>query len=60
MKIGYLQFAPVFGDIEANTRHLEALLESGKDADLLVLPELASTGYRFASRREALSLSQNR
>lgn len=58
MKIGYLQFTPVFGDIEANMAQISALLDDCHGADLLVLPELASTGYRFASRDEALTLSQ--
>jgi predicted amidohydrolase len=58
MKIGYLQFTPEFGAIEANMARIEALLEGSASADLLVLPELASTGYRFASREEALALSQ--
>ena len=58
MKIGYVQFAPTFGDIEANMAKIESLLADNRDADLLVLPELASTGYRFDSRDEALALSQ--
>ena len=57
MKIGYMQYAPVFGDIESNLRHIEVLLENCGEADLLVLPELASTGYRFDSREQALTLS---
>jgi len=58
MKIGYLQYAPVFGDIETNLGRMDSLLGDCGEADLLVLPELASTGYRFDSREEALSLSQ--
>lgn len=58
MKIGYVQYAPVFGDIEANLRHIDTLLENCDEADLLVLPELASTGYRFDSREQALGLAQ--
>lgn len=58
MKIGYVQFAPAFGDIDANIERIGILLEHCREADLLVLPELASTGYRFASREEALSLAQ--
>jgi len=58
MKTGYLQFAPVFGDIEANMQRISTLLDDCHGADLLVLPELANTGYRFESREEALSLSQ--
>lgn len=58
MKIGYVQYAPVFGDNEANMARIETLLTGCSDADLLVLPELANTGYRFGSRQEALALSQ--
>ncbi|MCW8926527.1 MAG: hypothetical protein OQJ84_09735 [Xanthomonadales bacterium] len=58
MKTGYLQFAPVFSDIGANIERISAMLNGCNGADLLVLPELASTGYRFDSREQALSLSQ--
>lgn len=58
MKTGYLQFAPVFGDTEANMQRISTLLDDCQEADLLVLPELASTGYRFSSPDEAMSLSQ--
>ena len=53
-----MQFAPVFGDIDANIERLGTLLEDCHEADLLVLPELVSTGYCFSSRDEALALSQ--
>lgn len=58
MKIGYAQFTPVFGDTEANMDRIGKLLDEGEGVDLLVLPELANTGYRFDSRQQALALSQ--
>ena len=58
MKIGFFQFYPRFGDWEYNLhRVLEALGQVR--ADLVVLPELAFTGYYFQSRREAMSLAQD-
>lgn len=52
-----LQTAPRFGEIEANLAAAEVLL--GEVApDLLVLPELFSTGYAFRDRAEALAVSE--
>ncbi|KAL1304473.1 hypothetical protein AAFC00_003464 [Neodothiora populina] len=52
MKIGCLQFAPEIGQVEANISKADALLEqAGKEEcsklDLLVLPEMALSGYNF-------------
>ncbi|PKQ65156.1 hypothetical protein BZG02_04840 [Labilibaculum filiforme] len=58
MKIALIQFAPVFGDLEATMNFLKALLHKAKDADLLVLPELTNTGYNFHSKEEAFALSE--
>ncbi len=55
-RVGYLQFTPAFGQVEANLDRIEGLLE-GVDADLLVLPELATTGYAFADREELARLA---
>jgi predicted amidohydrolase len=46
--IGFCQYAPVRGDVAANIERIEALL-AGARADLLVLPELANSGYMYAS-----------
>lgn len=57
MKIGYFQFSPTIGDTEQNRRRLvEAVLQT--DADLLVAPELATSGYFFASTEQARELSE--
>lgn len=52
MKVGFVQNHPEFGNVQANLDRVEELL-SGKSADLIVLPELFSTGYRFKNMEEA-------
>src|SRR5690606_13119521 len=57
MRIGYLQFAPTFGEVARNldlvTAHLEHV-----EADLIVLPELFATGYQFDSQAEVMDLAE--
>ena len=57
MKIGIFQFCPRFGDIEYNLNRIKNVLIH-TDADLMVLPELCTTGYQFISKEEALDLSE--
>ncbi len=57
MKAGFIQFAPVFGEIGANIETV-ARLNTGIEAELLVLPELFNTGYVFTSREEAFCLAE--
>jgi predicted amidohydrolase len=57
-RAGFLQFAPRFGEVEGNCRRVLRALE-GVAADLVVLPELAFTGYHFADRRELLALAED-
>ncbi|KAJ8118102.1 hypothetical protein ONZ43_g4059 [Nemania bipapillata] len=54
MRIGCLQFAPQVGDIDNNLNRADAVLSKAnpENLDLLVLPELAFTGYNFKSLRE--------
>ncbi|GET32249.1 apolipoprotein N-acyltransferase [Prolixibacter bellariivorans] len=59
MKIATVQFAPVLGNLDATIAKLRRLLEEAATADLVVLPELANSGYAFSSREEARSLSEN-
>ncbi|KAK8079098.1 hypothetical protein PG994_002905 [Apiospora phragmitis] len=51
MRIACLQFAPQVGDIDNNLNRADAVLSRAnpEDLDLLVLPELAFTGYNFKS-----------
>ncbi len=57
MKIGFAQFMPVFGEVETNIRTIEHLIANAK-SDLLVFPELATTGYAFTSKDEVRSLAE--
>ncbi|MBO0873621.1 MAG: hydrolase [Pseudonocardia sp.] len=54
------QLAPVFGDVEANRALLaEAVAAAASDgAGVVVLPELANTGYMFESLDEARSVAE--
>jgi predicted amidohydrolase len=58
MRVGFFQFAPKFGDPAANLAKVESAL--GKvAADLIVLPELFSTGYSFADRDELAEYAES-
>jgi predicted amidohydrolase len=59
MKIGYLQFKPEFCNAEANITKIKRLADNEKnDFDLLVMPELANSGYLFSTFQEAQSASE--
>ncbi len=58
MRVGLLQFAPRHGDVAANLDRIAHALSGGVEADLIVLPELCTTGYLFASRSEIAALSE--
>lgn len=57
MKIGYIQFRPVFGEVETNVDAMKRLI-STVDADLLVLPEMATTGYTFTEKEELARIAE--
>jgi predicted amidohydrolase len=57
MKAGFVQFRPVFGDVAANLSTMKRLIAAA-DADLLVLPELATTGYTFTSPAELARIAE--
>ena len=57
-QIGFYQFHPTFGQVNANLEKVVRALEN-VDADLIVLPELAFTGYYFQNRDEVQSLAQD-
>ena len=53
IKAGFIQFRPELGNQEANIKKLKSLIPLAKDADLIVLPELANSGYNFISKEQA-------
>lgn len=57
MRTGFLQFKPEFGKPSANIVHIQDML-SDKEFDLMVLPELANSGYLFSSKSELEALSE--
>ncbi len=58
MKIGFIQFAPALGDVEATLETIDRLIPQAKGADLLVLPELCNSGYHFESAQQAWDTSE--
>ena len=57
MNVGYIQFAPMFGDIKGNVAHARHLIDD-TTADLLVLPELFNTGYYFTEFKELQEMAE--
>ena len=57
MKVAALQFAPERAEPDRNLERMRSLVHS-TEADLLVMPELASTGYFFTSAEELRSLAE--
>jgi len=57
MKVGFLQFKPVFGDKVVNLKKVRSLLDS-ISADIVVLPELFNTGYLFTEKKELAELAE--
>jgi 5-aminopentanamidase len=55
-----VQLAPEFGDLTGNRGRAAAAIRDAAraGADLIVLPELCTTGYAFADRAEALQYSE--
>jgi len=65
MRIGFFQFAPEFGRRDVNIARVESELDRltpgpcALTPTLVVLPELFSTGYCFASKEELLDLAED-
>lgn len=58
MRVGYYQYKPEFGAPGRNLEKVENCL-AGVDADIIVLPELAFTGYFFEDRGELQELAED-
>ncbi len=59
MKLALIQFAPVLCDRDETVRRLDPLFARCGPADLIVLPELANSGYNFTNREEAWGGSES-
>lgn len=57
MRVGFVQFCPIFGNKRENLNKIAQLIRD-VEADLLVLPELCTTGYLFKDREELESLAE--
>jgi len=58
LRVGFFQFAPKFGEVATNLSKIVSALR-GSEADIIVLPELAFTGYFFQDRSELASLAED-
>ncbi len=62
MKLRIVQFTPVFGNKQENFKRLQAhadrIATEFDGADVLVFPELCTTGYFFQSNDEALNYAE--
>ncbi len=58
MKVGFYQFRPLFGKPKQNCHKILNALDN-VDADLIVLPELALSGYYFKDKNESLKYAED-
>jgi predicted amidohydrolase len=58
VNVGFMQFSPLFGRKEDNVERVTNAIRGAK-ADLLVLPELFSTGYLFLDEEELRRSAEN-
>lgn len=58
MKVGFIQFAPVLGDVQATIRKIDRLIHHCENTDILILPELCNSGYNFNSYQQAWETSE--
>ncbi len=58
MKIAFLQFEPVLGDLQTTMQRIDHLIRRCEACDLVVLPELCNSGYNFRSREQAWETSE--
>lgn len=59
IKAGFIQFRPILGDLQQNMENLSGLIEKADGADLIVIPELANSGYNFENKEQAFQLAED-
>lgn len=57
LQVAVVQFTPRFGKKDENFRRMEDLV-TGSQADVMVFPELCTTGYFFTSREEVAAAAE--
>ncbi|SFC42500.1 Predicted amidohydrolase [Halobiforma haloterrestris] len=60
VRVAVAQTVPEFGAVDRNRRRTLEIVRKNADADLVVLPELATTGYVFESESELADLAEPR
>jgi predicted amidohydrolase len=58
-KLAAIQFAPALGNPDETINKLRPLLKQAAGSDLVVMPELANSGYNFSGFEEAFRFSEN-
>jgi predicted amidohydrolase len=58
LRAGFIQFAPVLGDLKTTIEKVDRLVSTVDHADVLVLPELCNSGYNFESAQQAWETSE--
>ena len=58
LKVAAMQFAPRRCEVEHNLKEMRSLV-AGIECDLLVIPELASTGYFYTERKDLWDLAED-
>lgn len=58
--VAQIQFAPKLGDCDFNNNRILKYFEEIENADLIVLPELINSGYKFHNRDHAMSVAKQK
>ncbi len=49
MKIGLIQYSPIYENKESTAKLIDSILETESDSDLIIFPEMSLTGYTINS-----------